>query len=296
MPPSSSEAPVPDCAPPKEIARQPSYAMPEGAWDVHFHVLGPWRKFPYARDRAFTPHDVPKEKILAVHRQLGIGRGVAVQPSLYGTDHGTLLDLLAAGAGRYRGVIGIEWGIDEKLVEALHAKGIRGVRLSLSHGRSMPPLDPIRRTADLIGPRGWHLDFHGDSVGEGRLKALLSLGLPIVIDHMSRYSWRVDHPRGVDQAPFRELLDARRNERFWIKLSCADRISKVGAPFDDVVPYARALVDSAPDRVVWGTDYPNTNHPNVPDCADLVDAIPLFAPDPAVRQGILVDNPARLYG
>ena len=132
-------------------------------------------------------------------------------------------------------------------------------------------------------------------MSEGRLKDLLSLCIPIVVDHMGRYVWCIDHKDGIEQIAFKELLAARCNEHFWIKVSCSDRISKTGAPFRDVLPFVQSLAQSAPDRVLWGTDYPNTNHKNVPDPADLVDFISEMAPTPEIQHRLLVDNPTRLY-
>ena len=289
------DVPIPDCAPPRELTKKPTLQLSDGACDVHFHVLGPWQRFPYVSGRAFTPHDIPKEKIFAVHNYLGITRGVVVQPSLYGGDLRALIDLLESGQNKYRGVISINAVPDGKALKALHTSGVRGASITLSHQQKMPPKDLIKDVVKRLAPLGWHLDFHGDFATDHRLKFLLSLGLPIVIDHMGRYIWRIDDPKGVDQAPFQKFLEFRRHERCWVKVSCADRISKVGTPFRDVLPYARALLEAAPNRVLWGTDYPNTNHKNVPDCADLVNYIADIAPEKQTQDRLLVENPKNLY-
>ena len=284
--------------PPRKPDRKPRLALPADACDTHFHVIGPEPVFPYMPERRLTPNEAPKKTIFALHRHLDVGRGVAVQSgSTYGTDLGALLDLLRAGEGRYRGVAVIEEPVSDSRLRELHDAGVRGIRyFNLEHLRDLPSLDQRRRLGRRIAALGWHVVFLGDIRKAGVLDEFLSLGVPLVLDHMSRRSWNVLDPAGIAQPDFQVLLRAMEDERVWVKVSCADRISKQGAPFADVAPYARALIEAAPDRVLWGTDYPHNHHKNVPDDADLVDFIATVAPKPALMRKLMVDNPARLYG
>jgi predicted TIM-barrel fold metal-dependent hydrolase len=177
----------------------------------------------------------------------------------------------------------------------MHAGGIRGVRFNfVKHLGGRPGMAFFKRTIERIRPMGWHLILHLDSHDlvdfEGMLKAI---PLPIVIDHMAR----VRASDGLDQQPFKVLLDFMRSENAWVKVCGAERVSSKGPPFDDAVPFARALIETAPDRILWGTDWP---HPNVgkhmPNDGDLMDLFTRMAPEPALQKKILVDNPARLYG
>ena len=290
--------PTPTCDPPREPSRKPKLALPPGACDSHFHVLGPWGRFPFAADRTFTPHDASKERIFALHKHLGIERGVAVQSSsTYGTDLSALLDLLAAGGGRYRGVAVIDGPFDDAMLEKLHAAGVRGVRYyDLEHLRTLQSTDFRRRLAKAIQPLGWHMVFLGDFRKRTVMDEFLSFGIPLVLDHMGRHAWRPDDPRGIDQEALRTLLSLQQNELMWVKIGCADRSSRTGAPFADVAPYARTLIDAAPDRVLWGTDFPHNHHQHMPDDADLVDFISDIATTPDKLQKLVVTNPARLYG
>jgi 2-pyrone-4,6-dicarboxylate lactonase len=288
----------PEGAPPRPVARKPRLKLPRGSCDTHFHCMGPWNVFPYAEGRRFTPHDAPKEEIFAMHRHLGLDRGVAVQSgSAYGTDISALVDLLKAGKGNYRGVAVIDGPVDDPMLQGMHDAGVRGVRYyNMQHLRKLQPMDDRRRLADRIGKLGWHIVFFGDIRQGTVLDDFLSLGLPVILDHMTRYSWDPAHPAGVDQPDFQALLKAMRHDRLWVKIACQDRISSRGAPFADVRPYARAIVQAAPDRVIWGTDYPHNHHKMMPDEADLVDFVADVAPEPEVMQKLMVDNPARLYG
>ena len=283
------------CQPPDPNPRAPSFALPPGACDSHCHVFGPGHVFPYHPKRSYTPPDAPREALAALHATLGLDRAVIVQATCHGDDNRAMLDAIARAGGRYRGVAMIGEAVTDAELEALHAGGVRGVRMSFARHLSGPPdFSRVERVARRIAPLGWHLVLYleaGDVVENAR--ALGRLGLPVVIDHMARV--RVSD--GLGQPAFRQLLDFLRDADFWVKISCAERLSAAGPPFDDVVPFAAALIDAAPDRVLWGTDWP---HPNIdgrmPNDGELVDLLPAYAPDEALRSRILVDNPARLYG
>ena len=283
------------CQPPHPNPRPPSFSLPAGSCDSHCHVFGPGAVFPYHPKRSYTPPDAPYEALTGLHETLGLDRAVIVQATCHGDDNRAMLDAIARAGGRYRGVAMIDGAIGDAELEALHDGGVRGVRLSFARHLSGPPdFSNVARIAARIAPLGWHLVLYleAEDVVENA-DALGRLGVPVVIDHMAR----VRVADGLDQAPFQLLLGFLRDADFWVKISCAERLSVSGAPFADVVPFAAALIDAAPDRVLWGTDWP---HPNMvgqmPDDGDLTDMLLAYAPDEELRRKILVDNPARLYG
>ena len=283
------------CQPPDPDTKKPVLVLPPLSCDAHNHVFGPADRFPYHPKRSYTPPDAPVENLWKLHDILGLQRGVIVQATCHGTDNSAMLDAMARSGGRYRGVAMVDDSFTEADFEKLHEGGVRGVRFSFArHIGGAPDFSAVRRTADVIAPMGWHavLYLEADDV-VANADELRTLKLPIVFDHMAR----VRAGDGVGQEAFRLLLEFVRDENFWVKISCAERLSTAGPPFTDVVPFARALIDAAPDRVLWGTDWP---HPNIegfmPNDGDLVDLLALYAPDEEARRKILVDNPARLYG
>lgn len=283
------------CQPPDPNPKKPAVKLPPGSCDAHCHVFGPGDLFPYHPSRSYTPPDASRQSLKALHDFLGIERAVIVQASCHGPDNTAMIDAIAHSGGKYRGVAVIDESYGEKALEALHEGGVRGVRFNfVKHLGGAPDIDFLRRTADVIRGLDWHLVLHFDAGDLLDYKSLLQeLNIPIVIDHMGR----VKAGEGVEQAPFKTLLDFMKNENYWVKVCGSERISSTGAPFHDAVPFAQALMKVAPDRVIWGTDFP---HPNIkgdmPNDGDLVDLVALIAPDEALRQKILVDNPARLYG
>lgn len=279
------------CPPPKEKIRKPVFAFPAGTCDSHCHIFGPAERFPYAAERTYTPPDAPKEKLIALHRFLGIERAVLVQPACHGADHDAMLEAIAASGGRYRGVGLVGATTSEEDLQRLHAGGVRGARFNfVAHLGPPPEMNLLREVARRIGPLGWHIAVHMDAGDLSLLPAVLDLGLPVVIDHMAR----LKAAAGIEQGPFQQLLLALERDTCWIKISGADRVS-AGAPYRDVLPFARALVSAAPDRVVWGTDWPHPNVTAMPDDGDIADLLPAMIPDETVRHQVLVENPARLY-
>jgi predicted TIM-barrel fold metal-dependent hydrolase len=283
------------CQGPDPNTKRPSFKAPPGACDAHCHVFGPASKFPYAPDRTYTPPDAPFEKFEELQKILGLTRAVMVQATCHGTDNSATLDAIARSGGRYRGVAMVDESFTDKDYETLDKGGIRGVRFSFArHLGGAPDFRKVERIAARIRPLGWHLVLYieAEDVVENA-KTLAGFGMPVVIDHMGR----VKTGAGLHQRPFRMLLDLARGEDFWVKICGPERISTRGAPFTDAVPFARTLVEAAPDRLLWGTDWP---HPNIegimPNDGDLMDLLAQAAPDEAVRNRILVDNPARLYG
>jgi 2-pyrone-4,6-dicarboxylate lactonase len=287
---------IPTCKPPDPDTRKPKYRPPAGACDSHCHIFGPGDRYPYAPNRTYTPPDAPLEKFTALQAILGFERAVLVNASCHGTNNQVIVDAIAQSGGRYRGVANVDDSFTERDFETLHRDGFRGVRFNfVRHLGGMPDLDEFHRIVSRIKPFGWHVVLHFDAGDLVDFEDLLrKLPVPFVIDHMGR----VPAKAGLAQEAFRRLLDLARNQaECWIKICGAERISNSGPPFADAVPFARALIEAAPDRILWGTDWP---HPNIakhmPNDGDLVDLIPLFAPDEATQRRILVANPQRLYG
>jgi len=286
---------APTCKAPDPDTRTPRYRPPAGACDAHCHIFGPADRYPYAPDRTYTPPDAPLSRFKALQATLGLTRAVLVNASCHGRDNSVIVDAIAQSGGQYRGVANADDSFTEQEFQHLHAQGFRGVRFNfVKHLGGVPDLGEFERVLARIRPLGWHVDLHFDAADLIEFDALLeSLPLPFIIDHMGR----VPTAKGLEQAPFRQLLKlARENDKCWVKISGSERISSAGPPFVDAVPFAQALIAAAPDRILWGTDWP---HPNIakhmPNDGDLVDLIPLMMPDAAAQRRVLIDNPHRLY-
>lgn len=289
-----NESAIPACQALDRHPRPPGFDPPAGATDAHCHVFGPADRYPYAADRSYTPPDSPLPEYISLLDTLGLDRGVIVQPSVYGTDNRATLDALRAYPGRLRGVAVVDAGISDEELQEMHRLGVRGLRINLLF-RGGVGFELAERLAERIAPLGWHLQFLIDiSQSEGYAAEVARLPVDSVIDHMGHMP--VD--AGIDHPAFRDLLALLREGRTWVKLSGAYRISGHDRPpYDDVRPFAHALVEARPDRLVWGSDWP---HPAVtrpmPNDGALLDLLRVWAPDPQLRQRILVDNPGVLYG
>ena len=273
--------------------RRPKLALPAGACDAHVHVFGPQSRFPFAPGRSFTPCEAPKEKLFALHELLGIERGVVVQSNAHGVDNSVTEDVLAARKGAYLGVALVSVTVSDAELRRLDAAGFRGARFHfMRHLGASTPIEEVVAFGSRLADLGWHLVLHfeGAHIHELAL-AMLRAPVPVVVDHMAR----IDASRGVDQADFRKLLELLRNDHIWVKVSGAERVSRTGPPYADAIPFARALVESAGERVLWGTDWPHPNLSHVPDDGLLVDLLASIAPTVAERQALLVTNPERLY-
>lgn len=268
--------------------------VPADACDAHCHIFGPTSLFPYAPDRTFTPPEAPLADLQKLHHLLGFHRAVLVQSAAHGADHASLVAALEEGAGRYRGVALIRPDTSAAEVARLHDAGVRGARLHFTpHLGPAPTPGAIEAITDLVRPYGWHIALHvaGNGLAEHE-DFIRSLPLPVVIDHMGR----VDLRQGLDSPAvtvLRRLLDTG---RVWVKLSGADRLATVPPDMSDSAALARLLAWSAPERVVWGTDFPHPNtHGFVPDDGDLVDLLAEFALTETDRRRLLVDNPAECF-
>ncbi|SFI14506.1 amidohydrolase family protein [Albimonas pacifica] len=274
----------------------PEFRPPVGAVDAHCHIFGPAAKFPFAPERKYTPVDAPKERLFALRDHLGFARNVIVQATCHGKDNAAMVDaLLDAGPGRARGVAIVDMDVADAELEALHAAGVRGVRFNfLKRLVGNAPLERYARTAERIEALGWHVVVYFEAHELADLEPFLSK-IPgvLVVDHMGR----PDVAEGVGGPSFARVLAFMEGRPdAWIKVSCPERLTVAGPPYDDVVPFGRTLVERFPDRVLWGTDWPHPNmRSHMPDDGALVDVIPRIAPTAELQRKLLVDNPMRLY-
>jgi predicted TIM-barrel fold metal-dependent hydrolase len=282
--------------PPDPNPRTPKFKPPPGTIDTHFHVFGPPHLFPYQEARRYTPPAAPIEHFFGMAKVVGIDRGVMVQPTVHRTDSASTLDAIAKGEGRLRGMVHAVAEFDEAEYRKLHAGGVRGVRFNcvMRNGGSF---DEARfaRVLAKVEALGWAVDLHIDpDFLAPHAEMIRRIPLPVVIDHFAN----IHSTSGKDAADFRILDDLLGEKHVWLKISGADRVISRGARYDDVVLLARAVIARAPERIIWGTDWPHSNifeHGQVPNDGDLMSMLADFAPDEATRRRILVDNPARLF-
>lgn len=279
------DIPGPDPAP-----HAPAFRMPAGAWDTHFHVID--SRHGFARGRSYTPPDAPRADLLALHRSLGIDRGTFVQVSVHGTDNRAMLDALGQTQG-YRGVAVVDSTVTDAELDAMHAVGVRGVRVNVLFGGGVG-FDHMTRLAARISRLGWHMQLLVDvSAPDMPWDTIEALPCDRVIDHMGH----ADCGLGLDHPGFQRLLRLLRAGGSWVKISGAERISRqTRPPFADATAVAQALIAAAPDNCVWGSDWPHVKlSVPMPNDGDLLDLLARWAPDEAQRRRILVDNPLRLY-
>jgi 2-pyrone-4,6-dicarboxylate lactonase len=294
---------MPYCLPPDPNTRKPSFSPPANSCDTHFHIFGPPETFPFLTTHEYTPLAAPLEHYLKMAAIIGIERGVVVQPSVHGLDNSATLDAIAKSGGRFRGVARIDDKTPKSQLQQLHDGGVRGVRFNLlDRPRGNVKLDVLDRCIEHIVELGWSVDLHID--GKNLLEQeqrIRSMPLPVVIDHIAR----IKPVEGLTQPAFQLLLDLLKANHIWVKISGADKIcntqvhSYFGLPFVEVIPFARAVTAAAPNRIIWGTDWPHSNNfapGHTPNDGDLVDLLAAFVPDEQTRTKILVDNPAALYG
>ena len=275
---------------------RPRYRPPPGAVDAHCHVFGPGALFPYAPERKYTPCDAPAAKLFELRDFLGFERNVIVQATCHGADNRALVDALTRAAGRARGVATVRADVSDAELAALDAAGVRGVRFNfVKRLVDTTPRETLLAIAARVAPLGWHVVIYFEAAELPELYDFFTtLPTTVVVDHMGR----PDVTRPVDGPEFDLFVRLlREHPNFWSKVSCPERLSRSGPPgYGDVVPFARRVVESFPDRVLWGTDWPHPNlKSHMPDDGTLVDLIPLIAPTVELRQRLLVDNPQRLY-
>ena len=275
---------------------KPTFRPPPGAVDAHCHVFGPGDVFPYAPERKYTPCDAPKEKLWELRDYLGFERNVIVQATCHGADNRALVDALRASNNRARGVATVKQDVTDAELQALDAAGVRGVRFNfVKRLVDTTPRDVLHSIAERIKPLGWHIVIYFEAAELHELYDFFtSLPTTVVVDHMGR----PDVTQPVDGPEFELFVRLmRENSNFWSKVSCPERLSKTGPDgYDDVVPFARRIVETFPDRVLWGTDWPHPNmKSHMPDDGKLVDFIPRIARTAELQRKLLVDNPMALY-
>jgi 2-pyrone-4,6-dicarboxylate lactonase len=285
----------PDWLPFDPHPTKPGFRLPPATVDAHCHVFGPGAEFPYAPERKYTPCDAGKDRLFALRNFLGIDRNVIVQATCHGADNSALVDALDAARGRARGVATVRSDVTDEELARLHEAGVRGVRFNFVKRLVDPKPDSYYHDiVARIAPLGWHIVvyFEAQDLVE-RWEFFTSLPTTVVVDHMGR----PDVTQPVDGPEFERFMTLLRDHpQFWSKVTCPDRLTASGPPYDDVVPFARALVEAFPDRVLWGTDWPHPNlRSHMPDDGELVDFVPRIATTEQARRLLLVDNPSRLY-
>jgi 2-pyrone-4,6-dicarboxylate lactonase len=278
---------------------KPKFQLPKGAVDAHCHVFGPGDIFPFAPERKYTPCDASWEQLFALRDFLGFERNVIVQATCHGADNRALVDALGRSNGKARGVATVKRSVTDEELHALHAAGVRGVRFNfVKRLVDALPFDSLTEIAERISKLGWHIVIYFEAEDlEAYFKFFTDLPTTVVVDHMGRPDVSKD-AFGPDFDLFVRLLEY---DNFWCKTTCPERLSKSNvwsglAAYDDVVPFARRIVEAFPGRVIWGTDWPHPNmKSHMPDDGTLVDFIPKIATTEALQKKLLVTNPMRLY-
>jgi 2-pyrone-4,6-dicarboxylate lactonase len=273
---------------------KPKLKLPAGACDAHVHVFGPRKRFPFAEGRRYTPADAPKELLFKLHERLGIQHCVIVQPACHGADNSVTIDAITATGGSYKAVALVPVTISDAELKRLNAAGLCGARFHyMRHLAKGPRVDEVISFGKRLADIGWHLQIHMEAELIADLTSALKRSpVPVVIDHMGR----IDASLGLDQPAFRALLALLADKNVWVKISGSDRITRLGPPYSDAVPFARKLVTEFGDRCVWGTDWPHPNHRGpIPDDGILVDILAEIATSETARQALLVDNPKCFY-
>ncbi len=281
----------------------PRFKLPPGSVDAHCHVFGPGHEFRFAPERKYTPCDASKHQLFALRDHLGFDKNVIVQATCLGADNRALVDALKASNNKARGIATVKRSITDNQLQDLHAGGVRGVRFNfVKRLVDFTPKDELMDIAQRIAPLGWHVVIYFEAVDLPELwDFFTALPTTVVVDHMGR----PDVKKPVDGPEFQLFVKMLREyPNIWSKVTCPERLSEAGPPalngeqnaYRDVVPFAKLLVETFPERVIWGTDWP---HPNLkhhmPDDGLLVDFIPHIATTAALQQKLLVDNPTRLY-
>ncbi len=274
----------------------PRFCPPAGAVDAHCHVFGPGSQFPFATERKYTPCDASKDQLWTLRERLGFSRSVIVQATCHGADNSAMVDALRHSNGTARGVATVRMGTTDEELLALHEAGVRGVRFNfVKRLVDTLPHDELESIAKRIAPLGWHtvIYFEAQDLEEHR-GFFTSLPTPIVFDHMGR----PDVSGPVNGGAFDDFVSLLSDhDHMWTKVTCPERLSVSGPPrYDDFVPFAKRLVETFPDRVLWGTDWPHPNlKSHMPDDATLVDMIPRIASSDLLQRKLLIDNPKTLY-
>ena len=275
--------------------KKPNFQLPKGAVDAHCHVFGPSPEFPFAPERKYTPCNAGKDRLFELRDYLGFERNVIVQATCHGTDNSAMVDACRAAGELARGVASVRADITASELGEMHEAGVRAVRFNfVKRLVNATPREVFLEIAGKIQEFGWSTVVYFEASDLVDLQPFLQQ-LPgiIVVDHMGR----PDVTKGVDHPDFQRFMDLMSgNENMWCKVTCPERLTVAGPPYEDVVPYCKAIVQEFENRVLWGTDWPHPNmKSHMPDDGALVDYIPQIADTSAQRQKLLVTNPMRLY-
>jgi predicted TIM-barrel fold metal-dependent hydrolase len=286
-----------------------NFDVPAHACDCHTHIHGDPAQFPFFAGRVYTPEPALPDEMAALHKALNIERVVIVTPSVYGTDNASTLYGMKARGATARGVAVIDDKTTESQLDTMQQDGFRGIRINMATGGiNDPAVGRQRFTAavERMKARGWHVQLYTNLAMISAIKDLvLAAPVPVVLDHFGG----LEASRGLEQPGFSDLVELVKSGKAYVKISGAYRSSKLAPDYQDMVPYARALIAANTDRIVWGTDWPHPDSSRVEgrkptdiapfyaiDDGRLMNQLPVWAPDADVRKKILVDNPARLYG
>ncbi|WP_439891172.1 amidohydrolase family protein [Ralstonia sp. 25C] len=285
-------ASAPLCAPAQDAIEPPAFDVPVGAVDTHAHVIAGTPGYPMVAGRSYTPPPAPEDKYLAMLDALRMTYGVLVQISVYGADNRYMVEVLQRHPNRLRGIAVVSPDISDRELEDLHAVGVRGLRINVLFGGGVG-FAAMEQLAQRIKHLGWHMQFLMDVRDLPELMPrMVKLPVPGVVDHLGH----MPVADGLDAPGFTALRRLVTDHGYWVKLSGAYRISDHFQTFEDVAPFAQALIEDAPDRMVWGSDWPHVSQSRTPDSGRLLNLLAQWAPDPETRRRILVSNPARLYG
>jgi predicted TIM-barrel fold metal-dependent hydrolase len=286
-----------------------NFEVPLSACDCHAHIFGDPEKFPFFVGRPYTPETALPEEMAALHKTLHIQRVVIVTNNVYGTDNSATLYGMKARGADARGVAAIDANTPESDLDSMDRAGIRGIRFNLATGGTNDPAVARQRFEtgiDRVKGRGWHLQLYANLKIISALKDQFAAApVPIVFDHFAGAQAAL----GPDQPGFSDVLDLMRSGKVYVKISAAYRGSRAAPDYSDVIPLAKALIAANPERILWGSDWPHPDPVTPPgkkptdvtpllqvDDGRLFNQLPVWAPDAAVREKILVTNPARLYG
>jgi 2-pyrone-4,6-dicarboxylate lactonase len=284
------------CPPPDPNPRSPKVKAPPGSCDTHAHVFGPPSQYPLSPKRGYNPPEASPESYHHLLATLGVSRAVLVQPSVYGTDNTAMLDAVARDPVNKRAVVAVTATVSDDELAAFHAAGARGIRVNLVDPGGMPfaSLADVGRFAERLAPLGWHVEYLVHVHDFPEIDALAAMPVETVVGHFGY----MPAANGIDHPGFQRFLKLFKGGRIWVKMTAPYRITaREHVPYDDIAPFARALREVRPDRLLWGSDWPHViNKKPMANDADMFDHIADWLPDDALRRQVLVDNPKRLYG
>ena len=286
----------PTCAAADPDPLAPAERAPAGACDTHAHVFGPQSRYAYSPKRGYTPPDAPYAAWRRLHRVLGIERGVLTQPSVYGTDNSAMLGAVAEDPANLRAVAAVDAAVTDAELERLHARGVRGIRVNLVDKGGMPfdSFAAVERFGDRVRPLGWHIEYLVHVHEFEHLETLARMPVDGVIGHFgyTPAAFGAGHPG------YRAFLRLFAAGRLWVKMTAPYRVTgRPLMPYDDVAPFAEALLATRPDRLLWGSDWPHPHCPReMPNDGAMYELVTGWLGDAATRRRVLVENPAALYG